>query len=126
MVAESGDRATIALIFDGTGVVRVAVAGEFDLSNAHLLGESVQWALSVPNVTSMLVDLSAMTFLDAVGISTMVFLARQIRGRGRALRIIGAAGMVAELLAVTGVADDLVGSLVVPLDPWTYAVGHTP
>src|SRR5688500_11653148 len=75
MVAGNHDLASITLTFERTGVVRVSVAGEIDLSNAHLLGESALWAVSVPHVTSMQVDLSEMTFLDAVGVSTMVSLA---------------------------------------------------
>jgi anti-anti-sigma factor len=97
------DLASVTLLFQHDGPVRVAVTGELDLSNAPVLYESAQWALSVEGVTAVEIDLSELVFLDAVGISSLVATAREVRDSGRTLRVTGATGMVAEVLRLTGV-----------------------
>jgi anti-anti-sigma factor len=105
------DLASVTARWEPDGVVRLSVNGELDMSNAHLLHEAARAALATGPLTTLLLDCHALTFLDAAGISAMVRLAGELRSGGGTLSVVGAAGMVAEVLRIAGVADDLIGPL---------------
>jgi anti-anti-sigma factor len=80
----------------------VALAGECDLAaredcTAALLG-------AVKAADTVVVDLKELTFLDSSGVHALVTAYRAANERGGRLIVVGAAGMVAHVLEITGVA----------------------
>ncbi|WP_089154420.1 STAS domain-containing protein [Micromonospora sp. NBS 11-29] len=81
-------------------VTRVAVAGEVDLSNAHLLTELLE---SVATRTPLVaVDLSEVTFFGAYGTDALVRARRLLADRGGRLTLCRPAPVVRRVLDVTG------------------------
>jgi anti-anti-sigma factor len=86
----------------------VAVAGAVDLATVDELADAIAGAVADDTATSVLVDLAEVQLLDSAGISVLLKGRRQAQERGRPFRVIGARGMVAEVLRITGVYDHLV------------------
>ena len=71
---------------DEDGVVVARVGGEIDLSNARDLGARL--ASAVPNAAlGVVIDLSAVTYLDSSGVHVLFELAERLRGRQQQLRV---------------------------------------
>jgi anti-sigma B factor antagonist len=90
--------------FDGTaGAVVGRVTGEIDLSNAESLGRAVVDA--VPNeALALVLDLSAVRYLDSAGIHLIYKLREGLRTRGQVLRLVVPEGCPArEALRLSGV-----------------------
>jgi anti-sigma B factor antagonist len=90
---------------DGT-TVTVAVDGDIDLSTA----DELEHAIAAPGAgptTDVIVDLSAVRFIDSAGINALLKGRRQADAHGRSFRVSGAAGLVRELLEITGVLAHL-------------------
>lgn len=82
----------------------VRLSGEIDLSNAEALGEAAEKAVS-NRATGLVLDLSEVTFLDSTGLRLVFRLARRLRDRQQALRLVVPDGArIARLLALSGVA----------------------
>ncbi len=89
------------------GVLVVRVAGDLDLAATRAVSRVL--VEQVPaGVSQILVDLTAATFLDASGIGALLAAHRAAAGRGQALRVSGASGLVRAVLEMTGV-DGLLG-----------------
>jgi anti-anti-sigma factor len=99
---------TVASEPDGSRALRITIDGEFDLANCHLLLEAALQALSLPKVDSVVVDLEGTTFLEARTVSMLVRARRALEETGRGLRVVGAHGVVATVLRLTGVTPLLV------------------
>jgi anti-sigma B factor antagonist len=94
----------------GTGsVATVTAAGEVDLSAAPGLAASIATALVTPGISTVLVDLSGVTFLDSSGIGELLKGRRSADEVGVAYRVTGAAGMARRVLEMTGVWTHLAG-----------------
>ncbi|MET7467401.1 STAS domain-containing protein [Micromonospora sp. NPDC005686] len=85
----------------GADVTQVSVAGEVDLSNAHLLTELVQTAVAAP-APLVVIDLSEVGFFGAHGISALVLAQRVLTGDGRRLVLHRPSPVVRRVLTVTG------------------------
>lgn len=91
------------------GVLCVALAGEFDIAAADQLLDTITRAVSSGRVTTVHIDLGAVTFVDSTAIGVLV--------RGRLLadqhnteyRVVNARGHVGRVLAITGVLGLLTG-----------------
>ncbi len=59
----------------------ITATGEVDLHSAEELGQSALGCLDDPHITALVIDLSAVTFLDSAGLSVLV------RTRNRALEL---------------------------------------
>lgn len=97
--------------FEGSVDVIVArVAGEIDLSNASDLEEAI--VLAVPNTAlGMVVDLSAVEYLDSAGVRMLAHLVERFRWRQQIMRAAAADGSrVRGVLSMAGVED------VIPVD----------
>ena len=71
---------------DEDGVVVARLDGEIDLSNARTLANEL--AAAVPNAAlGVVIDLTAVTYLDSSGIHVMFELAERLRGRQQQLRV---------------------------------------
>jgi anti-anti-sigma factor len=81
--------------------VVVAVTGEVDLATAPLLAD----ALLRYTECDVVVDLSAVEFLDASGLTTLVRTHKRLRQTGHALRTTGERDAVLTVMRITGLMD---------------------
>src|SRR5690348_13709733 len=88
---------------DGSGPAVVALTGECDLSVRDELSGVLLATVAESEV--VVVDLSGLAFLDSSGIHVLVMAHRAALREGRKLYAVGAVGVVADLLELTGVAD---------------------
>jgi anti-sigma B factor antagonist len=95
-------------------MVRVLVSGELDVATEEDLSERVD-ALVPAGARQMCLDLAAVSFCDARGLSALVRLDRRLAASGRRLSVVGAPAHVRRLLALTGLDHLLDGDR--PLDP---------
>jgi anti-sigma B factor antagonist len=78
--------AEVAVERHGTAVV-ARLSGEIDMTNSSYVGEEL--TRSVPNeVVALVVDLSETRYLDSAAIELLFDLARRLRRRRQALRIV--------------------------------------
>jgi anti-sigma B factor antagonist len=84
----------------------ISVKGEIDLMRAQQLESQISDTLDAPSKT-VEVDLSGVTFMDSSGISALLKGRRHADLRGKSYRVTGAAGIVREVLELTGVAAHL-------------------
>ena len=83
----------------------VRLSGEIDLSNAEALGAAAEGAVS-NRARGLVLDLSEVTFLDSTGLRLVFRLARRLRDRQQALRLVVPDGArIARLLTLSGVTS---------------------
>jgi anti-anti-sigma factor len=88
---------------DGGGVSRLAIAGELDDDAGDAFTALIANAAAQYGVSEVVVDLRRVTFLAAAGVRAL------LRGReaalrsGRELRVVGATGVVYQVLRISGV-----------------------
>lgn len=85
----------------------VLVSGEIDLATHDELLTTVHEALSVEGVRTVTVDLSDTSLLDSGGIGVLVAAHHTATRQRTEFSVIGATGMVARVLHVTGVWESL-------------------
>ncbi|MEU7171861.1 MULTISPECIES: STAS domain-containing protein [Micromonospora] len=85
----------------GTDVTQISVAGEVDLSNAHLLTELVESAVAAP-APLVVIDLAEVSFFGAYGTNALVLAQRVLTGHGRRLVLHRPSQVVRRVLGVTG------------------------
>ena len=112
------------------GQVVVTPRGELDLATGPALDRTIQRALSeAPDATSLVLDLTDVTFIDSSGVKTLVRARRQLRGRDpvagqlvvcnvqppvhRILALLG----IGSLAAMHPVPEDLPPNTQITLDP---------
>jgi anti-sigma B factor antagonist len=76
----------------------VAVAGEIDLATAPLLEGTLRWYREC----DLIVDLSAVTLLDASGLTALIRTRKRLRQTGHTLQTTGERGPVLMAMNVTG------------------------
>ena len=81
--------------------VVVAVAGELDLSTAHLLAGALNWYRDC----DVVVDLSAVGFLGSSGLTVLVHARKQLLRTGHTLRTTGENGIVLAAMRIVGLED---------------------
>jgi anti-sigma B factor antagonist len=98
--------ATLDVVTRGS-VVRAALAGELDMSNAADLEAAIVDV--VPNeATGMVLDLSAVTYLDSAGIRLLLTLVGRFRWRGQRLALVAPPGSrVRRVIELAGAQDAL-------------------
>jgi anti-anti-sigma factor len=79
----------------------VRLSGELDLAVADLLRAALTAARR--GAGTVVVDLGELSFMDCAGIGVLVEERRRAEAEGYEVRITGASGEVAELLALTGI-----------------------
>jgi anti-sigma B factor antagonist len=93
-IRETGDRHVV-----------VAVAGEIDLATAPLLEGTLRWFMEC----DLIVDLSAVTLLDASGLTALVRTRKRLRQTGHTFQTTGERGVVLAALNVTGLVNSFHG-----------------
>ena len=115
------DEAVLWLACTASGAVtRISVAGEIDMSNAHLLVELVESLVRPPPV-AVEVDLSEVTFFCAHGISALLRARRLLADRGGRLTVRNPSAIVRRVLGITDALRELE---VVPAVGRPRADGH--
>ena len=90
------------------GGCTVTVAGEVDTLGAPVLGGCLDQLLARPDVRTVELDLSGVTFLDSAGLTALVRAHRRAEGTGRVLRVrCGTGRAVLRPLQITGLVDVL-------------------
>ena len=79
----------------------IQLGGEIDIANAGFLTRELCDA--VDRATSVIVDVSAVTFIDARGVAMMVAVHEHARALGRTITWRGAQPMPARVFSITGV-----------------------
>jgi anti-anti-sigma factor len=77
--------------------------GELDLYSARQMPRDV--FSSRPDLTTVLIDLSELTFCDVAGLSALLTFRRFHEAQGRTVSIVGAKGLVQRLMRLCGVRD---------------------
>jgi len=83
--------------------ITVGVAGEVDFAAGAAVEAAIVSAFADQDVGTVVVDLSALTFLDSSGISVLLKARRVADERGVPFRVVGADGIVRKVLDLTGV-----------------------
>ena len=81
--------------------VVVAVSGEIDLATAPVLEDRLRGYVDC----DIIVDLSAVTLLDASGLTAFIRSHKRLRQTGHTLRTTGERGAVLAAMTVTGLVD---------------------
>ena len=90
------------------GGCTVTVAGEVDTLGAPVLGGCLDQLLARPDVRTVELDLSGVTFLGSAGLTVLVRAHRTAEGTGRVLRVrCGTGRAVLRPLQITGLVDVL-------------------
>jgi anti-anti-sigma factor len=92
----------IAASCPAPGTVRVAVAGEIDLSTAGVLHAELLNALSARLPDRIEVDLAGVTFLDCGGLTVLIVAGKAAARTGCRLRITNPQPIVRRVLDLTG------------------------
>ncbi len=105
MTASSIDRPASDLVTidvaDLGPTVRVTVAGEIDSSSAPVVRDRLE-ALLDAGVEELVVDLTAVTFLDSAGLCVLASAYRRSEAEGRRLRVLASSRAVIRPLQITG------------------------
>ena len=91
------------------GVLTVAVSGDVDLVTGPAVAEAITGALAADGVHAVLVDLSAVEFLDSSGVALLLNGRRDADERGIGFQVTGAHGIPRQVLELTGVWAHLCG-----------------
>ena len=85
----------------GEGRSSWPIAGEIDLATAPLLAGALRWYTEC----DVIVDLSAVTLLDASGLTVLIRTRKRLRRTGHTLRTTGESGGVLAAMRVAGLVD---------------------
>ncbi|HEY2792028.1 MAG TPA: STAS domain-containing protein [Micromonosporaceae bacterium] len=85
------------------GVTLLTVSGDIDLAVVGQLRDAVATALTQDQVTGVVIDLEAVTFMDSTGIGTLVGCWHQANAAGKTLHITRARAQIERVLDITGV-----------------------
>jgi anti-sigma B factor antagonist len=89
---------------NGGSRTRVDVSGEIDLSSADLLRDHL--AMIIESGTGDVeLDMSAVSFCDSTGMSTLITARHQLQARDRQLRVVNPSNRVSRTLQLAGVCD---------------------
>jgi anti-sigma B factor antagonist len=92
------------------GVATVVVSGEIDVASGPTVEHELRAALSADGVDTVVVDLSAVRFLDSYGVGLLLKGRRLADEQGTSYRVTGADGIVRRVLELGGVWDHLCGT----------------
>lgn len=88
-----------------SAVTSVAVSGEVDVSNAHVLREAIDKALSGDAVQALEVNMAQVPYIDSTGIGVLVGSAHKAHDAGVAFSVVDAQSNVVRILGMLGVDE---------------------
>ena len=96
--------ATFAAEQSEVGICMIRARGEVDLAAAPKFQEAIDAAIE-SKPTSMLIDLSEVTFLDSSGIRVLVDAQRRLKEAGASFTIDGMSPALTRVFEIAGVID---------------------
>src|SRR5882724_901182 len=93
---------------DGS-TAHVTLIGEVDLAAVPAIRECAQLLLNDDLIRSVVVDLSAVTFIDSSGVGALIGGRRLAARQGKGCTVIGVQGRVAHVLDIMGLTDYFTG-----------------
>jgi anti-anti-sigma factor len=91
------------------GTAHLQLTGTVDLTNAHAVSIRVQTHLAA-GANRVVVDLSAVPFMDSHGLRHLVLTRHYADLIAKTVRVIGARGLVADLIELAGLTEFLAGA----------------
>lgn len=85
----------------------LAVAGEIDMATTEALAQAITDAVLNPRLTTVHIDLGAVTFMDASGITTLIEGMNLAVRHRTAYQVVNARGIVRRVLVITDLPDIL-------------------
>ncbi len=92
-------------------VTRIAVAGDVDAYTAPSLRDAFDVVTAI-GIAHVIVDLSAVTFLESTGVGVLAHAREQLRAEGRTLIVVGGNARMRRMLALAGLDEPLPAELV--------------
>jgi anti-sigma B factor antagonist len=87
------------------GVIRLAVAGEIDMTTGDRFNDTLRQALKEPDLGQLLVDIAELQFMDSNAVAVLARTQRTAAERGIAFGIVNARGPVRHVLEMLGVYE---------------------
>ena len=103
------DDLTIDSTYPGRDVICLGVSGDVDMASSAALDTAIQEALTAPGVKRVLIDLSKVTFLDSMGINTLVQTHRRAGDQNVNLQVVNPSTVALRVLDLAGVREFLSG-----------------
>src|SRR4051812_25441279 len=88
-----------------TGVVRVRLSGEFDMSVGDALAAALREAAGRPGVSGVVVDLEHARLIDSHAVAGLVAGYETATAAGRGFTVVNARGLVRQVLDITGLSE---------------------
>jgi anti-sigma B factor antagonist len=101
------DWLTISVTTAGDGRQVVHLSGELDLATAPQLADALTATIASDGVADVVIDLDALSFIDAAGLDVILHAHHHARRSGRILTARNPHGEVDTVLRITGVANQL-------------------
>ena len=101
-ICEDG-QLTVRVEHDGEALV-VSAFGELNLSNAKTLEAELRRAIG-GDASAVVLDLSAVTFIDSAGLRVLLLMAKQSLRNGGRLRLLRGSAPVEQAIEVAGAED---------------------
>jgi len=98
---------TILSLEAPTGVLRVSLSGEFDMSVGDALSSTLVDAGRRPGITHVIVDLEHTRFIDSHAVAALVAGYGAATPAGRGFTVVNGHGMVQQVLDITGLSEVL-------------------
>jgi anti-sigma B factor antagonist len=89
------------------GAATATLAGEFEMAATFTIEPALERVLALPGLDQVTLDLSAVSFIDSVGLGVIIRFAQELEGRGIALCIVPGPPEVQRVFESTGLADTL-------------------
>lgn len=86
---------------DAGGEVRIALRGELDMARADDIVATATEALATPGITRLVIDMSAVPFVDSTALGAFIAVHSQATAAGVGLALVEANHRVRRLLEVT-------------------------
>lgn len=90
-----------------TGVLRVSLSGDFDMSVGDTLSRALIDAARRPSVTRVVVDLDQTRFIDSHAVAGLVAGYQAAAAAQRGFTVVNGHGTVQEVLDITGLSEVL-------------------
>ncbi|MDI6103058.1 STAS domain-containing protein [Actinoplanes sp. NEAU-A12] len=90
-----------------TGLLRVSLSGEFDMSVGDALSRALVDAARRPGVTRVIVDLEHTRLIDSHAVAGLVAGYEAAAAVGRGFTVVNGGGLVQQVLDVTGLSEVL-------------------
>jgi anti-anti-sigma factor len=97
----------ISLLETPTGVLRVSLSGDFDMSVGDALSRTLAGAAHQAGIIRVIVDLEKTCFIDSHAVAGLVSGYEDATSAGRDFTVVNGQGIVQQVLDITGLSEVL-------------------